>query len=223
MDFAIDRFDRERFGLVTGSKCSVLFTKKGVDGKGLDTYARQLANAMFFQTYDEVSTWQMEHGQMAESFAHQHYIDYVDDRIEKGHWIRKDKCGGNPDAKIPGVRGVDYKCPTTLSKWLDYLYFGIDHQQECQARFYMYLENLPKWEIAAYLCETSFMSNNGLTYPVPEHQRMIRIEVERDIKWETSLEIVVPSVIEVRDKYLKILEERFGVLQCITKDDLRHL
>jgi hypothetical protein len=208
MNFAIDTFNKERFGLVTGSKCVVLFPK-GTSRSGPDTYARTLAKELFFQTYDEVSTWQMEHGKMSESFGFAHYVEYVDSRIEKGEWIRKGNCGGTIDAIIPGVRGVDFKCPTTLDGWLDYLYDGIDNQQENQCQMYMYLTGLDNWEIAAYLTETQKMSDNGLVYPIPEKQRMIRIQVQRRPEWETALNIVLPSLIQKRDEYMEKLKARF--------------
>jgi hypothetical protein len=209
MSFAIDTFHKERFGLVTGSKCGVLFPMKGDGAKGQTTYAKQLAKELFFQTYDEVSTWEIEHGKMAEHFAFAHYNERIDKRIEPGSWIRKGNCGGTIDALIPKVKGVDFKAPTTLDKWLEYLYEGIDKQQECQCRMYMYLTELPEWEIAAYLTETEKMTNNGLTYPIEEADRMIRITVTRDLEWEKALELVTPSVIAIRDKYVKILEQRF--------------
>ena len=208
MEFAIDTFNKERLGLITGSRCSVLFPKKG--GKvGQDTYARQLANQMFWQTYDEVSTWQMEHGKMAQHFALAHYRERIDERIEPGDWRRKGSCGGTTDAEIPKIKGVDFKCPTTLEQWLDYLYDGMDWQQENQCRMYMYLADLPEWEIAAYLTETQKMSDNGLTYPVPEEKRMIRISVQRNLEWEKALLLVVPSVIEIRDQYIEKLKAHF--------------
>jgi hypothetical protein len=209
MDFAIDKFDRRRLGLVTGSKCGVLFPSRGDGAKGQKTYAKELAKQLFFQTYDEVSTWQMEHGKMAEHFAFQHYNDLIDNRIEGGGFTAKGQCAGTTDARIPGEYGIDFKCPTTLSLWLDYLYEGIDKDQEMQCRLYMYLEDLPAWEIAAYLTETQLMNDNGLTYPIPEEYRMIRIKVERNPEWETALQIVTPSLIQERDKYVEILKERF--------------
>lgn len=210
MNFAIDTFNKERFGLVTGSKCGVLFPLKGDGAKGQETYAKQLAKELFFQTYDEVTSWEMEHGKMAESFAFAHYNERIDNRIEPGEWLRKGDCGGTIDAKIPNVKGVDFKAPTTLEKWLQYLFEGIDKQQECQCRMYMYLTDLPEWEIAAYLTETQKMNDNGLIYPVDEKDRMIRTSVTRNTDWEKALEIQVPSVIAVRDKYVKILEKRFN-------------
>jgi hypothetical protein len=211
--FAIDTFNMERFGLVTGSKCSVLFPQRGDGVRGQRTYAKTLANQMFFQTYDETSTWQTEHGKMAEHFAFEHYLQYVDPRLEKGGWTRKGDCGGTTDARIPGVRGVDFKCPTSLAKWLDYLHEPLDKDQEHQCQMYMYLEDMPEWEIAAYLTETQFMTDNGLTYPVPEHQRMIRVSVPRNPEWETALKLVMPFLIQERDKFLNTLKERFnGIL-----------
>src|SRR5688572_17901684 len=166
MLLAIDTFPMERFGLVTGSKCSVLFPLRG-DGKvGQRSYAKTLANEKFFQFYDERSTWQTEHGKMAEFWAFEHYEKYIGSNIQKGEWIKKGECGGTTDALLPD-RGVDFKCPTTLNGWLDYLHDPLDKEQKDQCQMYMYLTGLPLWEIAAFLIETQFMTDHGLTYPVP--------------------------------------------------------
>jgi len=203
-------FSPERFGLVTGSKCGVMFPLKGDGMVGQKTYAKQLAISLFFQYSDEVGTWQTEHGNMAEYHAFNHYQQYIDDRIEKGGWVRIGDCGGSTDAFVPSVVGVDFKCPTTLENWLDYLTKGIDRDQECQAKMYCYLTGLPKWEIAAYLCETQRMSDNGLTYPVPEEKRMIRIEVSKDTEWEALLIERTPIVIAMRDEFVKKFKLHFS-------------
>lgn len=213
MNFAIDKFDKDRFGLVTGSKCTVLFPLKG-DGKvGQRTYAKTLANEKFFKTYDEVTNWQMEHGSLCEPSALEFYHDYYDKNIEAGEWRRKGECGGTIDAIVKGSHGVDFKCPTSLNKWLDYIYEPLDKQQSDQCQMYMWLENLPHWEIAAFLEETQFMSNNGLTYPVPRNKRMIRVRVDRDPTWAERLQDPLKYVVSERDKYLEILKETFGQLQ----------
>jgi hypothetical protein len=42
-------FDTNRFGLITGSRCSVLFPKRSAE-KGQRTYAKQLANQMYLSS-----------------------------------------------------------------------------------------------------------------------------------------------------------------------------
>lgn len=208
MNFAIDTFSKERFGLVTGSKCTVLFPLKG-DGKvGQRTYAKQLANQMFFQHYDETSTWQTEHGKMAELWAFDHYQKRTGD-LEKGGWIRKGHCGGTTDA-VRRDRGVDFKSPTSLNAWLDYLHDPLDKQERDQCQMYMYLTGLEVWEIAAFLIETQWMTDNGLVYPVAEDRRMIIVRVEKDPTWEERLMEVLPSVIGMRDKFYQRLQEQFS-------------
>jgi len=53
MDLANDKFDSQRFGLITGSECHVLFPEKGTGEVGQRTYAKKLANQMYFKFYDE--------------------------------------------------------------------------------------------------------------------------------------------------------------------------
>jgi hypothetical protein len=74
----------------------------------------------------------------------------------------------------------------------------------------MYLTGKEQSEIAAYLTETQFMTDNGLTYPVPEEKRMIIVKVMRDPKWEERLNEQLPFVVEMRDKYIEILKAKFN-------------
>lgn len=200
----------ERFGLVTGSKCHVLFPLRGDAEVGKRTYAKTLANEMFFQFYDEKGTWQTEHGKMAEHFAMLHYQKYINENIVKGDWIKEGDCGGSIDAELPD-RIVDFKCPTTLNGWLDYLHEPLSKEQVNQLQMYMFLQKKDKAEIAAYLCETQFMSDNGLVYPVPEEQRMIIVNVEKDPTWEPKLKVALPPLIEMRDTFYKILKLKFNL------------
>lgn len=210
MNFAADTFPKERFGLITGSKCSVLFPDKG-DGKvGMTTYAKSLANELYWQYYDEVVTWQMEHGNMGEYFAAQHFIEYYNADIVKGEFIEgKENDGGTPDY-IFNSYGIDFKCPASMQKWLDYFHVGIDKQQLNQAQMYMYLTGKNLWKVGAYLTETQFMNDNGLKYPVPESKRMIIIDVKRDLAWHDRYKEPNAFVVQKRDEFLKKLKEKFG-------------
>jgi len=208
MEFAIDTFPVDRFGLVTGSKCSVMFPLKG-DGKvGMTTYAKQLANQKFFQFYDERGGWQTEHGKMAESFA---FIDYENkfEELKQGRFISKGNCGGSTDAETDDYI-LDFKSPVTLEGWLDYLYFPLDKSQVDQLQMYMYLTGKKKAKICAYLTETNFMNDNGLTYPVPNDKRMIIVDVTKDETWEERLKEPLKFVIEKRDEFIKKLEKQFS-------------
>lgn len=208
MLFAIDQFPMERLGLVTGSKCSVLFPLKG-DGKvGQRTYAKTLANEMFFQFYDERGTWQTEHGKMAEHWAFLHYQEHFGQNIQQGRFIVKGDCGGSTDAELPD-KGIDFKCPTTLNGWLDYLHEPLSKEQKDQCQMYMYLTGLPTWEIAAYLIETQFMTDNGLKYPVEEQDRMIIVPIHKDQTWEMRLDEPLKYVVGLRNEFLDNLTVKF--------------
>jgi hypothetical protein len=207
---AIDTFDKQRFGLVTGSRCTPLVPKRSAE-VGQTTLAKQLASELFFQFYDERSTWQTEHGKMSEVFAHEHFKKYFNEDIESGRWIKSGDTGGNTDAEALEY-GVDYKCPTTLKAWLDYLFDGISDEEYNQCQLYMKLTKKPKWLIAAYLCETNLMSDNGLKYPVEEKDRMIICEVLPDKAWNEKFDSNLPVVIEKRDEYLEKLRVKFGII-----------
>lgn len=208
MSFAIDTFPKERFGLVTGSKCSVMFPLRGDGVVGMSTYAKQLANERFFQFYDEMSSRATDHGKMAEHFAFLHYRDYYGADIFNGSFYQKGDCGGSTDAETKD-RIIDFKCPVTLEAWLDYLYDKLDKKYYDQLQMYIYLTGKEYAEIAAYLIETQFMTDNGLTYPVEEKDRMIIVGVKKDKTWEERLNEQLPFVVQMRDKYIDILKAKF--------------
>ena len=206
MDLAIDKFSPDRFGLITGSACSVLFPKRSSE-KGQDTYAKKLAMQHVFKFYDEQSTWQTEHGNMCEHEAFEYYQKYFDKSIEKGYFKSIGNCAGTCDA-ISENYGIDFKCPTTLQNWLDYLVTDISTEQYYQAQMYMYIFDKPKWKICAYLTETLRMGELGLSYPVEHNKRMIVIEVEKEQGWSDLLVERSANLIELRDKYIKVFKER---------------
>lgn len=209
MSFAIDSFNAERFGLVTGSRCTVMFPLKGDGLIGMRSYAKQLANEKFFKTYDERSSWEMEHGKMAEFHAFNHYEQFINKNIVKGDWVRVGECGGTIDAETD-EEVIDFKCPTSLAKWLDFLHEPLKKDYRDQLNMYCHLRRKKRGRIAAYLTETNFMSDNGLVYPIPEEKRMIVVDVQYDPFWESKLNENLPFVIQQRDIFLKKLEQTFN-------------
>lgn len=207
MDLAIDKFDEARFGLITGSECSVLFPKRSAE-VGQRTYAKKLAMLKYFRFYDERSTWQTEHGNMCEHEAFEYYQQHFSADIEKGMWKAVGDCGGTCDA-LTSQSGIDFKCPTSLSAWLGYLTDGIDEQQYNQAQMYMYIFERNTWKICAYLTETLRMGEYGLTYPVPQDKRMILTEVHADDSWVSTLLERAPKIIEMRDEYFEQFKRYF--------------
>lgn len=185
-----------------------MFPLKGNGQVGMTTYAKQLANQKYFQFYDEKSAWQTDHGKMAEHFAFMHYEEHIG-KLQSGRFLCKDDCGGSTDAEEENSI-IDFKSPVTLEAWLDYLYFPIDAGQKDQLQMYMYLSGKPHAKIAAYLTETQFMNDNGLTYPVPENKRMIIINVPKDTTWEERLVEPKTFVIKTRDEFLERLKIKFG-------------
>lgn len=209
MDLANDKFDPNRFGLITGSACSVLFPDKGNGEVGKTTYAKTLANQKYFRYYDEVSTWQMQHGDMNEHEAFTYYQTNYDFNIEKGRFIMNGDWGGTSDSEAKEY-GLDFKCPASLEKWLDYIHVGIDKQQWNQCQMYMFLFNKPVWKVCVYLTETEWMTERNLSYPVATDKRMIVVEVIKSEQWEQKLRENTPFIIEQREKFYKILCDQFG-------------
>jgi hypothetical protein len=202
-------FSPKRYGLITGSKCAVLHPKKSAE-VGQRTYAKQLANQMYFRFYDEQGSWQTEHGKDFEAEAYVYYHENIDkSAIHKPEFKCLDNFGGSADCLCEDY-GVDFKCPTTLEKWLDYLHVGIDNDQYHQAQMYMFLYNMDAWKIVAYLTETHKMNEYGLTYPVPKDKRMISVNVQREDGWVEKTYQNAEFVIDARDFYYSKLVSQFG-------------
>lgn len=201
-------FDPERFGKVTASRCSPLVPIKSAEA-GIITLAKQLAKEKYFNFYDEASTWQTEHGNLAEPYAFEHYKKHYDADIKKGRWICQGETGCTTDAE--GVNyGVDFKCPTSMDNWLNYLFKGIDSEQYNQCQLSMRLTGFVTWKIAAFLIETTRMSDNGETYPVDQKDRMIIVDVKADPVWNKKFDLNLPDLIKRRDYYVDILKKQFG-------------
>lgn len=205
---AQDIFSPERYGLVTGSRCSPLVPKRSAE-KGMDTLARTLAKERYFRHYDEIETWQMQHGKLCEHSAFEYWNTRYE-TVEKGRWVMDGDIGGNTDAEGETF-GVDFKCPTSLQNWLNFLYEPItDGDYYDQAQLYMILTGKEKWVVAAFLMETDWMSNNGLTYPIDANNRMILNEILPNEEWEKKLFANLPKVIDLRDQYISLLKFKFG-------------
>lgn len=209
MEFAIDTFPHERFGLVTGSRCTPLVPKRDAEA-GMITLAKELAKEKYFRTYDEVSTWQMDHGKMAEIYAFQHYMDYYDSNIKKGEFGYEGDVGWTTDAEHETEDyGIDWKSPTTLTNYLKYLTDGISTDEYNQCQLYMKGTNKDRWLIAAFLTETQKMNENGLVYPVAKNKRMILCEVKRDWIWQEKFNKNLPFVVARREEYIEMYKLKF--------------
>ena len=203
-----EKFDPRRAGKITGSQVHLLFTKRDNKASQL-TYAKHLANELFFGEIKSPETWQMAHGNDGERLAHNYFTEFFDFNVqEKPAFFEKGIFGGTPDA-ISTTYGIDYKCPTSLEKWLDYLHDGISHQQYHQCQMYMWLTGLKLWKICAFLVETTYMENDNKSYDIPYDKRMILINVEFDENWSDELEEKAKFIIEQRDIYFENLKNQF--------------
>lgn len=203
-----DLFDPNRFGLITGSKCSVLFPKRSAE-VGQRQYAKELANQMYWKFYDNTNNWQTEHGNLGETSAFEYLQMFYDKNAEyRPNFAKKEFWGGQADC-ISDKCGYDFKCPTSLKNFLDFIHEDISDEQYHQAQMYMFLYNRDIWYICAYLLETDRMSNEGEIYPVPQNKRMIMIEVKKEIGWEEKLRLITPKIIEMRDTFYNKLKQQF--------------
>lgn len=207
MRLAIDEFDPKRFGLVTGSNCTPLFPVRSAE-KGQRTLAKKLAYERHFKFYDELSTWQMEHGHDNEEFALEYCHTFFDKTVKKGRFIQVGEAGGTMDAEGDGV--WDWKCPVTMQGWLSYLYDGMSDKEENQMQMYMFLSGKRKARIGAFLMETWKMTDNGLVYPILKNKRMIVCETKVNPDWVIKLKKNLPKVVEMRDEYINQLKKQFG-------------
>tara|TARA_R110000764_G_scaffold72464_3_gene148619 strand:+ start:2947 stop:3561 length:615 start_codon:yes stop_codon:yes gene_type:complete len=192
----------ERRGLITGSPCHVLFPKRSAE-KGQLTYAKLLAKERVFKYSDNATTWQMEHGHMGEVVAMEWFLENIDKKAIKPEFVKKGEFGGSGDCLTENY-GVDFKCPTSLEKWLEYLTEGVSNQQYWQAQMYMFIYDRPKWKVCAYLVETNYMSDNGVTYPISPDKRCIENTIDKLDGFEEMLLEKSKFVIEKRNEFIAI-------------------
>lgn len=197
----MSNLSEKRYGLITGSQCHVLFPKRKNEQTQI-TYAKELAKQKVFRYYDEVNTWQIEHGYMGEYVAMEWFQNNVDSNAIKPDFVSIGEFGGSADC-ITEIYGVDFKCPTSLGNWLDYLTDGISDQQYHQAQMYMHLYNKPLWKVIAYLAETERMNEMGETYPIDQDKRAIVIEVHKDDNWFNDLSLKSKFVLEKREEFVR--------------------
>ena len=211
MELAKDKFPQERFGIVTGSRCSPLVPVRSAEA-GMKTLAMQLANEMYWQTYDEMQgSWHTEHGKMSEhdAFLHWNTFKLEVGKVGKGKWHKEEFYGGSTDAEGDGF-GVDFKCPTSLNKWLSCLHDPLEKAYYDQCQLYMLLTGFDVWYLGHYLSETIRMYDIGILYPVPEEKRMIVNRIDVDHEWRDKFMSNLPKVIEMRNQYLINLINHFG-------------
>lgn len=206
----MSQLSERRYGLVTGSRCSSLVPKKTAE-VGMRSLAFELASEIAFKYRDSISTWQTEHGNYAEPFALDHYREFYDQSLQNGTFHFTKHEGGSTDAE-----GLDYiieiKSPTTFNGWLEFIIldqYTIDKKYYDQCQMYMRLTGKRKAYLCAFLLETLRMNDNGDVYPVPNDQRMIRIDVDYSQEWNDKFEINLPKVISDRDIFLEGIVKRF--------------
>lgn len=198
-----------RMGKITGSSCHILFPKRE-NKTTQESYAMELAIAKLFNYRQNASSWQMDHGHTREAmamdiFRNTYPFAYFPEFKSLGEY------GGSADCMIPGEDfGVDFKCPTSLEKWLSYLN-GVDHQQERQAQMYMWLYEKPKWKIIAFLNETNFMIDSGEAYPVPPGKRFIVCEIHRDPLFEAQIQERGAILLKRRDEIIEELKIKLSI------------
>ena len=203
-----NQFDPKRIGKITGSQVHLLFPRRENKVSQL-TYAKHLANEMFFGEIKSPETWQTKHGKNSEYHANNYYTEHYDFGVTyKPPFIENGVFGGTPDA-IATTYGIDYKCPTSFEKWIDYLYEGIDHQQYHQMQLYMWLTGLKHWKVCAFLTETEKMEEDGLKYPIEDTKRMLVINVAYDENWANELEERAKFIIEHRNIFYEALKVKF--------------
>lgn len=207
------KFAAERAGLITGSKCSILFPTGTTTGKGMATYAKELAQQKFFQFYDVTRSWQTEHGEINETGGAELYAETFNVTLDRPPfaWDPLHQLGGTGDFVCGFEYGIDIKSPTTLANFVNYHYEDLDKDQIHQGRMYAHLYQVPRWFIVAYLQETERMIEAGDQYPIPYGpKRLIVKEVPMVPGWAELLQERAKPLITQRDQYVEILKRKFA-------------
>jgi len=55
------------------------------------------------------------------------------------------------------------------------------------------------------------MTDNGLTYPLKDNQRMILVEVKKSDEWQEKFNSNLPFVVSKREEYIDMYKLKFKI------------
>lgn len=168
-----------RKGRVTASRVAdaISFLKRG-EKQGQESAARaaykaEIVAEILSGTCSDhyVSPW-MERGTALEPIARVAYEMRRDVMVEQVGFVVHpsiDRAGCSPDGIVPGVRGVEFKCPK-IETHLDYMLAGVlPKEYEPQVMFNLAcFPEMPEWDFISFCPE------------LPERHRMFCVPVKRD-------------------------------------------
>lgn len=194
-----------RKGRVTAARVAdaISFLKRG-DKQGQESAARaaykaeKVAEILSGSCSDHyVSPW-MERGTALEPLARAAYELRYDVMVEQlGFVIHPsiDRAGCSPDGIVPGIRGVEFKCPK-IETHIDYMVSGVlPKEYEPQVNWNMACcPELPEWDFISYCPE------------LPSRHQLFRVPVKRDEKRIAEIEAGVVQFLAEVDELIARLD-----------------
>lgn len=169
-------------------------SKSEVMSVGAQTYLMNLAKQGVYGYQEEISSKYLEKGIIVEDGGIALYNDVNFTNLIKNTERRDDDyITGECDLIIPGVRGIDIKCPWSLATFPVVTEDCHDKEYEWQCRGYMRLWDVPEWEVAYCMVSTP---EELIRYEqpelhqvdhIPKHMRVTSIKYKRDAALEAKI------------------------------------
>lgn len=183
-------------------KDAVSFLKRGAnqgqESEGRHKYKAEMVGELLSgQCADHyVSPW-MERGTALEPHARTTYEMRYNVMVQQVGFVIHptiDRAGASPDGIVPGVRGVEFKCPK-IDTHIDYLLGGVlPKEYEPQVMWNLACcRELPEWDFVSFCPE------------IGEEYQLFRVAVKRDEKRIAELEAGVLQFLEEVDETISVL------------------
>ncbi len=214
----------ERRGRITASQIHKLFTATGsiANNDTARNYIRSLAMEDFFGLHESADAWQLAHGHYAEPLAVQAYEQLTGRNVDQLQFITiGEYLGATPDGVDSEDVLLDFKAPVSLQNWALQAMKPISSDYWHQLQMGMVATKTEKARLCFYLTETERMTDYDKYYPVPEDNRLIILELEKDEglyehcrvpgaeTYEDVLNTITATFMMEKDNFMDILAQSF--------------
>lgn len=188
-----------KLGVISSSNISKVVGKVGSEGRY--TYMCSLAAQILTGLHDDVKAIALDWGNQHEDAARAYYESRAKVTITPLPFVFMDESfreGSSPDGLVNDNRGVEIKCPfssTNFVKFVDSGAFDPDWMKQIQHA--MRIMGATHWDFGQY-------------DPRSQGRILKFITVERDEKFQKTMEDAIPTFIEELDGVLKNVGVKFG-------------
>jgi exodeoxyribonuclease (lambda-induced) len=188
-----------KLGVISASKISCVTAKPGSATRY--TYMCDLVAQILTGLHSDVKAVAMDWGNQHEDAARAYYEARAKVKMIRLPFVFKDDTyreGCSPDGYINSKRGAEIKCPFNSTNFVKFLHSGeIDSDWEKQVQHGMRVLGAEQWDFGQY--------------DPRSHGKMLKfVTIDRDEKYQKTMEDAVPDFINEMDKILESVGVKFG-------------